>query len=174
MSQNWQQTIKNIPDFPKPGVDFKDITPLLADGEAFSTVIDLMADFCQQDDISPDELACPEARGFIFASALAYRLNIGFLPIRKPGKLPRKTASNRYELEYGSDELQIHLEDIVPGKQIVLVDDVLATGGTMASCVKLLQEHGADVRACLFLMELEALGGRQKLAGVKVHSLVKY
>lgn len=174
MSQNWTQYIKNIPDFPKPGIDFKDITPLLANGEAFRQVIDAMAEFCTKDNIDPDVLACPEARGFIFASALAYRLDIGFLPIRKPGKLPRKIASNTYDLEYGTDELQIHVEDIRAGQRIVLVDDVLATGGTMASCIKLLQEHGADVRACLFLMELEGLGGREKLQNVTIHSLVKY
>lgn len=179
MSQNWTQYIKNIPDFPKPGIDFKDITPLLSNGEAFKQVIELMADICGKDDVDPDVLACPEARGFIFASALAYRLEIGFLPIRKPGKLPRKTASNTYDLEYGSDELQIHVDDIRAGQRIVLVDDVLATGGTMASCIKLLQEHGADVRACVFLMELEGLGGREKIESAKlqnvtIHSLVKY
>lgn len=174
MSQNWQQYIKNIPDFPKPGIDFKDITPLLAKGEAFAKVINLMADICQQPNMAPTCLACPEARGFIFASALAYRLSIGFLPIRKPGKLPRKTASNHYDLEYGSDELQIHVEDIKPGQRIILVDDVLATGGTMASCIELLKAHGADVRACLFLMELGGLGGREKLQNVTIHSLITY
>ncbi len=174
MSKNWTQYIKNIPNFPKPGIDFKDITPLLSNGESFHQAIDLMADICAKEDVNPDILACPEARGFIFASALAYRLKIGFLPIRKPGKLPRRTASNSYDLEYGSDELQIHVDDIRPRQRIVLVDDVLATGGTMASCIKLLEEHGADVRACIFLMELSGLGGREKLQNVTIHTLVKY
>ncbi len=177
-NSNWQDYILNIEDYPKPGINFKDITPLIGHAHAFKTVIDLLAELCQKGDINPEQLACPEARGFMFGSALAYRLGTGFLPIRKPGKLPRKTCGVEYELEYGTDTLQMHSEDIIEGQRVVLIDDVLATGGTMAACVKILREHGAIVPACVFVMELDGLGGREKISeqcpDVEILSLVHY
>ncbi|MBS9781090.1 MAG: adenine phosphoribosyltransferase [Gammaproteobacteria bacterium] len=177
-SKNWQDYILNIPNYPKDGVDFKDITPLIGHAEPFKEVIDLLAEVCEKEEIKPEQLACPEARGFMFGSALAYRLGTGFLPVRKPGKLPRKTCGVEYELEYGTDMLQMHSEDIIEGQRVVLIDDVLATGGTMAACVKLLQDHGAIVTACVFVMELDFLNGREKIIqqcpNVQVHSLIHY
>jgi len=174
----WQDYILNIPDYPEPGVNFKDITPLIGNARAFATVIDLLATFCQENALCPEQLACPEARGFIFGSALAYRLGTGFLPLRKPGKLPRKTCAATYQLEYGIDELQMHQGDIVKGERIALIDDVLATGGTMTACIELLKAQGAEVVACLFVMELDFLGGRQRMTSIfpdlVVHSLVHY
>ncbi len=175
---NWQDYILDIPDYPKAGINFKDITPLIGHADAFKTAIDLLAEICENNNISPEQLACPEARGFMFGSALAYRLGTGFLPIRKPGKLPRQTCGVEYELEYGTDILQMHAEDIIEGQRVVLIDDVLATGGTMAACVKILQDHGAIVPACVFVMELDGLDGRKKITqqcpDVQVHSLVNY
>ncbi|MBS9777704.1 MAG: adenine phosphoribosyltransferase [Gammaproteobacteria bacterium] len=177
-NSNWQDYILNIPDYPKPGISFKDITPLVGHSDAFKTVIDLLADVCQKDSINPEQLACPEARGFMFGSALAYRLGTGFLPIRKPGKLPRQTCGVEYELEYGTDTLQMHSEDIIEGQRVVLIDDVLATGGTMAACAKILRDHGAIVPACVFVMELDGLGGRKKIQSqcpdIDVISLIHY
>ncbi|PIE45216.1 MAG: adenine phosphoribosyltransferase [Gammaproteobacteria bacterium] len=174
----WQDYIINIPDYPKPGVGFKDITPLIGHAQAFKSVIDELAVICERGDIRPEQLACPEARGFMFGSALAYRLGTGFLPVRKPGKLPRKTCGVEYELEYGTDSLQMHAEDIIEGQRVVLIDDVLATGGTMAACVKILQDNGAIVPACVFVMELDGLRGREKITqqcpAVQVHSLITY
>lgn len=175
---NWQDYILDVTDYPKAGINFKDITPLVGHADAFKSVIDLLADVCNQADIAPEQLACPEARGFMFGSALAYRLGTGFLPVRKPGKLPRQTCGVEYELEYGTDILQMHSDDIIEGQRVVLIDDVLATGGTMAACVKMLQDHGAIVPACVFVMELDGLGGRKKITSqcpnVQVHSLVHY
>lgn len=175
---NWQQYILNVPNYPKDGVNFKDITPLVGHADGFKAVIDELADCCRDNNIRPEQLACPEARGFMFGSALAYRLGTGFLPVRKPGKLPRKTCGVEYELEYGTDTLQMHSDDIIEGQRVVLIDDVLATGGTMAACVKLLRDNGAIVPACLFVMELDGLGGREKILekcpDVQVHSLVHY
>lgn len=177
-STNWQQYILNIPDYPKAGVNFKDITPLIGHADGFKAVTDELAALCERDDIRPEQLACPEARGFMFGSALAYRLGTGFLPVRKPGKLPRKTCGVEYELEYGTDVLQMHADDIIEGQRVVLIDDVLATGGTMAACIKLLQDNGAIVPACVFVMELDGLGGREKILSqspeVQVHSLVHF
>lgn len=175
---NWQDYILDIPDYPKAGINFKDITPLVGHADAFKTVIDLLAELCEKDNIKPEQLACPEARGFMFGSALAYRLGTGFLPVRKPGKLPRPTCGVEYELEYGTDTLQMHADDIIEGQRVVLIDDVLATGGTMAACVKMLRDNGAIVPACVFVMELDGLGGREKIMGqcpdVEVLSLVHY
>ncbi|MPV85470.1 adenine phosphoribosyltransferase [Ostreibacterium oceani] len=168
----WHDYILHIPDYPKPGVDFKDITPLIADAAAYQQVIDAMADYCTQNNLQPDQLVCPEARGFMFAPALAYRLGVGFLPLRKPGKLPRQTAFTHYELEYGTDELHIHRDDIVAGKRIVIVDDVLATGGTVAASVALLQSLGANVVACLFVMSIDALGGQQRIQSQHPNTIV--
>lgn len=175
---NWQEHIVDVLDYPKVGVNFKDITPLVGHAGGFKVVIDLLAEVCKRDGIQAEQLACPEARGFMFGSALAYHLGIGFLPIRKPGKLPRQTCGIEYELEYGTDMLQMHSEDIIEGRRVVLIDDVLATGGTMAACVKMLQDHGAIVPACVFVMELDYLAGRKKITkqcpDIEVHSLVHY
>ena len=170
---DWQDLVIDIPDYPKPGITFKDITPLLADGKGFRAAIEEMALFCEREDLLPDVLACPEARGFIFASALAQRLGIGFIPLRKPGKLPRKTASFNYDLEYGQDTLEVHAEDITPGMRIMMVDDVLATGGTMSACIQLLESLGGDVIGAAFLLEIADLNGRKKLNNIPVLSLIR-
>lgn len=169
----WQSLVIDIPDYPKPGITFKDITPLLANGTCFRAAIEEMATFCAREDILPDVLACPEARGFIFASALAQRLGIGFIPLRKPGKLPRQTASIEYDLEYGKDNLEVHRDDIKPGMRIMMVDDVLATGGTMGACIRLLESLGGSVIGAAFLLEISALKGREQLGEIPVLSLIK-
>lgn len=170
---NWQDLVITIPDYPKVGIQFKDITPLLANGQGFSAAIEEMAQFCLQNHIRPDVLACPEARGFIFASALAQRLGIGFIPLRKPGKLPREVAKAVYDLEYGQDCLEVHREDVKAGMRILMVDDVLATGGTMGACIKLLQSLNAEVVGAAFLLEIEALEGRKRLPNIPILSLIK-
>ena len=142
---SWHSLIKDIPDYPKAGIVFKDITPLLADGPGFHAAIEEMAQFCEQSGHQPDVLACPEARGFIFASALAY----------------------------GQDTLEVHKDDVKSGVRVMMVDDVLATGGTMAACIELLQSLGAQVIGAAFLMEIEGLHGRDKLGNIEVCSLVK-
>lgn len=169
---SWQDLIITVDDYPKEGVKFKDITPLLANGEAFGQVIDEMADLAVKNG-KPDLLAGCEARGFLFAAALAQKLKIGLIPLRKKGKLPRATVGIEYDLEYGSTVLEVHKDDIPQGTKILLVDDVLATGGTMAASVKLLKDLGAQVSATLFLLELPQLGGREKLQGVEVLSLLQ-
>ncbi len=170
---NWKELVITIPDYPSAGIQFKDITPLLANGAGFKMAIEEMAQFCEQDNICPDVLACPEARGFIFASALAQRLGIGFIPLRKPGKLPREVVKISYGLEYGVDTLEVHKEDIKQGMRILMVDDVLATGGTMSACINLLQSLGAEVVGAAFLLELEGLGGREKFGDLPILSLIK-
>ncbi|SUO97849.1 adenine phosphoribosyltransferase [Suttonella ornithocola] len=170
---DWKELVISIPDYPKPGIIFKDITPLLANGKGFSAAIEEMAQFCEQDGFKPDVLACPEARGFIFASALAQRLGIGFIPLRKPGKLPRPVASLSFDLEYGQDRLEIHKDDIKPNMRVMMVDDVLATGGTMAACVELIEKLGAKVIGAAFLLEIAALEGKEKLKDIPILSLIK-
>lgn len=170
---SWQSLVIDIPDYPKPGITFKDITPLLANGSGFQAAIEEMAQFCLQENIRPDALACPEARGFIFASALAQRLGIGFIPLRKPGKLPRKVARLEYDLEYGKDILEVHAEDVQKDMRILMVDDVLATGGTMSACISLLQNLGAKIIGAAFLLELAELHGRDKLGNIPILSLIK-
>jgi adenine phosphoribosyltransferase len=164
--------IRDIPDFPKPGIVFKDITPLLGHPEAFGKVIEWMAGWFPAGSV--DTVAAAEARGFIFGAPLALRLNAGFVPIRKPGKLPSATLALEYQLEYGSDRLEVHTDALSPGHRILLVDDVLATGGTMRACCDLVQKTGATVVACAFALELGFLGGRQRLAPFEVHSVVIY
>jgi adenine phosphoribosyltransferase len=164
--------IRDIPDFPKPGIVFKDITPLLGDPEAFGTVIERMAGWFPAGSV--DTVAAAEARGFIFGAPLALRLNAGFVPIRKPGKLPSATLALEYQLEYGTDRLEVHTDALAPGRRILLVDDVLATGGTMRACCALVQKTGAQVVACAFALELAFLNGRQRLAPFDVFSLITY
>ena len=163
--------IRHIPDFPKPGIDFLDITPLLLESEVFEYIINKMAE--ELKDIDFDIVACSEARGFIFGAPIAYKLNKGFVPIRKKDKLPGKKISVEYDLEYGVDILEMHADAIKPGQKVVIVDDILATGGTIAANVKLIEKLGGEVAKILFLIELGFLHGQEKLKGYNVCSLIK-
>jgi adenine phosphoribosyltransferase len=164
--------IRNIPDFPKPGILFYDITTLLRDKTGLATLIDALAEHYMDQKI--DLVVGIEARGFIFAPALAYRLNAGFVPVRKPKKLPAKTSSVTYDLEYGSDTLEIHQDAIEKGQRVILVDDLLATGGTMAATAQLVRQLGAEIAGVAFIVELDFLNGRQRLPGLDVFSLLHY
>ena len=167
-----REFIRDIPDFPKPGIAFKDITPLLGSPAAFRASIDALAEKFK--DARIDTIAAAEARGFIFGAPLALKLDAGFVPIRKPGKLPYATVALEYQLEYGTDRLEVHTDAFTPGSRVLLIDDVLATGGTMAACCELIRQTGADVIGCAFLMELSFLDGRSKLAPHEVTSLIIY
>ncbi|MCB1282726.1 MAG: adenine phosphoribosyltransferase [Microthrixaceae bacterium] len=163
--------ITDLPDYPAPGVTFRDITPLLADGSAFNSSIDTIAEpFFGKVDV----VAGIEARGFVFAAPVAVRLGVGFVPVRKPGKLPRDVHRQEYALEYGTDTLEIHSDAVSPGQRVLLVDDVLATGGTAGAAVALLRSVGATVVATSFLVELVGLGGRSRVPDVAVSSIVTY
>jgi adenine phosphoribosyltransferase len=164
--------IRDIPDFPKPGVLFKDITPLLSNADAFRSCIDQFE--ARFRDRGIDVIAAAEARGFIFGAPLAVRMNAGFVPIRKPGKLPYATVAQEYLLEYGADRLEIHSDALAPGHRVLLIDDVLATGGTMRACRDLVHSSGAELVACAFLLELSFLEGRAKLEPTEVFSLITY
>ena len=164
--------VKEIPDFPSEGIIFRDVTPLLKDGEAYRYTIDSLCDFARK--VGAEVIVGPEARGFIFGCPMAYALDIGFVPIRKPGKLPRETVSVSYDLEYGSNVLHMHKDSIEKGQRVLLVDDLLATGGTAAAACSLISQV-AEVIGMAFVIELEDLEGRKKLPeDVKVVSLVKY
>jgi adenine phosphoribosyltransferase len=167
-----KQYIRDVPDFPKPGILFKDITPLLDHPGAFQATIRALADVFRGKGI--DTIAAAEARGFIFGAPLAVELGVGFVPIRKPGKLPYATISYEYQLEYGTDRLEVHTDAFSAGKRVLLIDDVLATGGTMAACKRLVEGTGAQVVACAFVIELSFLNGRSKLAGGDVFSLMTF
>ncbi|PYP82120.1 MAG: adenine phosphoribosyltransferase [Blastocatellia bacterium AA13] len=167
-----KQLIREVPDFPKKGILFYDITTLLKDKLGFATLIDALAEHYLNKDI--DLVLGMEARGFIFGPALAYRLNAGFVPVRKPGKLPAATASLSYDLEYGSNTLEIHRDAIQSGQRVIIVDDLLATGGTAAATVQLAKSLGADVCGVGFVVELDFLNGRDKLKGCDVFSLLHY
>ncbi len=164
--------IRDIPDFPKPGILFKDITPLLANPPAFRNAIDRMADHYRR--VPFDTVAAVEARGFLFAAPLALELARPLVPLRKPGKLPYRTYSLAYDLEYGSAELQVHTDGVGPGQRVLLVDDLLATGGTMQAGCQLVEKVGGEVVGCAFLVELTFLGGREKLKPREVFSLIQY
>ena len=164
--------IRDIPDFPKPGILFKDITPLLAEPPAFAESIERLAAYGRSR--QPDAVAAAEARGFLFAAPLALFLERPLVPLRKPGKLPHRTYSLKYELEYGTAELQMHIDGVAPGARVLLVDDLLATGGTMAAGCQLIEQAGGRVAACAFLVELTFLHGRAKLHPHPVFSLVQY
>jgi adenine phosphoribosyltransferase len=164
--------IRSIPDFPKPGILFRDITPLLADPAVFQCAIRQMA--APFRDAGLDLIAAAEARGFIFAAPLALELNAGLVPIRKPGKLPSEKLSFTYELEYGTDTLEVHADAILPGKNVLVVDDLLATGGTVEACCRLVEKAGGQVAGCVFLIELCALGGARRIADYRTFSLIKY
>lgn len=167
-----KKRIRDIKDFPKKGILFKDITTLLADPSSFQRAIDLMAHRHFNKGI--EAVVGVEARGFIMGAAMAYKLGTGVLLVRKPGKLPFRTISMTYELEYGTDRLEIHEDAIHPGMRVIVADDVLATGGTMAAVVALLDKLGAEIVECSFLAELTNLKGREKLKGRKVFSLLKF
>jgi adenine phosphoribosyltransferase len=164
--------IRNVPDFPKPGIQFKDITPLLADSGAFAYACARLAAHYAKAEV--DAIAAAEARGFLFAAPMALELRVPLVPLRKPGKLPYQTLSYKYELEYGTAELHMHVDGVKPGAKVLLVDDVLATGGTMAAACKLIEQSGASVVGCAFLIELAFLNGRAPLAGYECFSLVSY
>jgi adenine phosphoribosyltransferase len=164
--------IRDIPDFPKPGILFKDITPLLADPPAFQEAIDRMAARYRARPV--DTVAAVEARGFLFAAPLALTLKKPLVPLRKPGKLPYRTYSLSYDLEYGSAELHVHTDGVSSGSHVLLVDDLLATGGTMKAGCQLVEKAGGTVVSCCFLVELTFLGGREKLAPHEVFSLIQY
>ena len=164
--------IREVPDFPKPGVGFKDITPLLADPEAFGVVVDRLAEHLLGGKV--DKVVGVEARGFVLAAPVALRLGAGFVPVRKVGKLPWTTASETYELEYGTDRLEIHQDAIAPGERVAIIDDVLATGGTAAATARLVESLGGEVVSLGFLIELTFLGGAARLAGRSRLSLLTY
>lgn len=164
--------IRGVPDFPKPGILFYDITTLLKDRVGFAKLIDAFSEYYLNQQI--DVVMGIEARGFIFGPALAYRLNAGFVPVRKPKKLPAETIRYTYDLEYGSDTLEIHKDAIQPGQRVVIVDDLLATGGTALASVNLAKQLGGEIMGLAFVVELDALGGRKKLEGYDVHSLIHY
>jgi adenine phosphoribosyltransferase len=164
--------IRDVPDFPKPGIVFKDITTLLRDEALFRRALDLMSVMCG--DLAVDKVVAIESRGFILGGALALRLGAGFVPVRKPGKLPWKARRASYELEYGSDSLEIHEDALKPGERALVVDDVIATGGTARAVGELVAALGATVAAFAFLIELGFLDGRAKLAGSEIRSLIRY
>lgn len=166
------QAIRNIPDFPKAGIQFKDITPVLADPRLFAASIDLLTNNFQPGSV--DAVVGIDARGFIFAAAAAYRLKCGFVPVRKRGKLPYTTYEESYDLEYGSNTIAIHTDAIKPGSRVLLIDDLLATGGTAAAAASLLQRLNVSILEMTFLIELSFLNGRDRLKGFPVRSLVVY
>ena len=167
-----EKVIRDIPDFPKEGIVFKDITPLLKDPVALKEAHSRIADHFKDKEI--DLIAGAESRGFIFGMGVAMLMGVGFVPIRKPGKLPYTTHSESYDLEYGSDSLEVHTDAFSKGQKVLLIDDLLATGGTMSACEKLVEKCGAEVAGCAFLIELAFLNGREKLKTDEVFSVLKY
>jgi adenine phosphoribosyltransferase len=167
-----EAAIRNVPDFPKPGIQFKDITPVLANARLFSGAIDLLVETFSPGDI--DAVVGIDARGFIFAAAAATKLHAGFVPVRKRGKLPFTTIEQDYALEYGHATVAIHTDALPPGARVLLIDDLLATGGTSAAAAALVQKLGGKILETVFLIELQFLNGREKLAGLPVRSLIKY
>lgn len=167
-----KEKIRVIEDFPKEGISFKDITTLLKDKEAYHYTVDTMVNICKGTGV--DVVVGPEARGFVLGAPVAYGLEVGFVLVRKPGKLPAATVNYEYELEYGKDILEIHKDAIEPGQRVVIVDDLLATGGTALTTTKLVEKLGGKVVGLVFAMELNALNGRQTLEGYNVHTLIQY
>jgi adenine phosphoribosyltransferase len=172
--EGFKGKIRTVPDWPKKGVMFRDITTLLKDGPTFRELIDGLVERYEGEKI--DVVAGIESRGFIIGAALAHRLGIGFVPVRKAGKLPAETISEEYELEYGKSKLEIHVDSIIPGQKVLLVDDLLATGGTALTACNLIGKLGGKIAECVFLVDLPDLGGRKKLenAGYKVSSVVEF
>jgi len=167
-----REHIVDVPDFPEPGVVFKDLTPLLAHVDAFRFTVDALADHYAG--IGVDLVVGVEARGFVLAAPLAYRLGVGLVPARKPGKLPRRSVSQAYDLEYGTDTLEMHHDAIGPGDRVLLIDDVLATGGTAAAAAEMIAQTGAEILGVGVLMELAFLAGRERLDGYDVHAVLVY
>lgn len=167
-----KEKIRVIDGFPKPGISFKDVTTILSDGEAFKYVIDKLAELAK--DKKVDIVVGPEARGFVFGAPLAYALGAGFVPVRKPGKLPAETLRYEYDLEYGTDTLEMHKDAIKKGQRVLIVDDLLATGGTISSVAKLVNELGGEIVGFNFIVELTELKGREKLGDYEITSLVEY
>lgn len=166
------EAVRDVPDFPKPGILFKDITPILASGELFALAIDLFAAACTGKNIH--KIVGIDARGFMFGAATAYKLGLGFVPVRKKGKLPYKTESAAYQLEYGEAVVEMHIDAIEPGERVVLIDDLLATGGTAAAAAKLINKVGGELVEAQFLIELEFLDGRKNLDSLPIQSFLKY
>ncbi len=170
--QRLKDKIRNIPDFPEPGIQFKDITPLVKDPATLRLAVhQLMFPFLGEHITA---VAGMEARGFIFGSLVAWDLGVGFVPLRKPGKLPHDVESASYELEYGSNTLEIHKDALTRADRVLLIDDLLATGGTAAASCELVQKTGADIVGCAFVIELDDLGGRERLSDYRLHSLIHY
>jgi len=172
-SEQLKSAIRDIPDFPKPGIVFKDITPILGDGQLFQRVIDHLSNEAQK--ANPSKVVSIDARGFLFGAAVAYKLGLGCVLVRKKGKLPFKTVGSLYQLEYGDAEMEMHIDSIGDGERVVLVDDLLATGGTSGAAVNLVQKIGGVVGSALFVIELAFLNGRERLPpDVPVYSMVQY
>ncbi len=170
--QRLKAKIRDIPNFPEPGIIFRDITPLVADPATMQlTVYQLLQPFLGE---TINAVAGMEARGFIFGSLAAWELSVGFIPLRKPGKLPYDVQSASYDLEYGTAALEVHTDAVNPGDKILLIDDLIATGGTAAASCKLVEELGGEIAGCAFVIELDALNGREKLSNYRVHSLLHY
>ncbi|WP_273399527.1 adenine phosphoribosyltransferase [Traorella massiliensis] len=169
---NLKDYIASVQDFPIEGILFRDITPLMANGEAFQEACNRIRDFAQSKGAAV--IVGPESRGFIFGCPVAKDLGIGFIPVRKPNKLPRETVSIKYDLEYGSNELQMHADSIKKGDKVVIIDDLLATGGTVEATIKLVEKMGGEVVGCSFLIELSDLNGRDLLKNYDVYSVMKY
>lgn len=169
---NYKDFIAAIPDYPKEGVLFRDITPLMQNGEAFKSACKELVEFAKE--VNADVIVGPESRGFIFGCPVAYELGIGFIPIRKPNKLPRETISINYDLEYGSNTLEMHKDAIKKGQRVLIIDDLLATGGTVKGTISLVEELGGEVVGCGFLIELANLHGRDLLKDCKVKTLITY
>lgn len=167
-----REYIASIEGFPKEGIIFRDVTPLLADGDAFHDACDRLIEFARR--LEADVIVGPESRGFMFGCPVSYALGIGFVPVRKPNKLPRKTLSCSYDLEYGSNTLEMHVDGIRPGQRVVIIDDLLATGGTVEATVKMIKELGGEPVGCAFIIELSDLHGRDALSGMEVLSLLTY
>ena len=172
MALDLQTKVRDVPDFPTAGIVFKDVMPLIADAEYFRETIDRLAEWARPR--TPDIILGAEARGFIFGGALAYSLRCGFVPARKPGKLPWNTIEATYDLEYGTDTLEVHADAFANGARVVVLDDVLATGGTARAKIELVEQLGGEVVGALFVIELAFLHGRDKLAGYDVHTLIVY
>lgn len=171
-SRELKDAIRSVPDFPKKGIVFRDITTLIRDARLFRLSVDAVCDWCRDKGI--DTVVCMESRGFIFGAAIAYALGAGVVPVRKKGKLPHKTFSAEYELEYGTDSLEIHRDAFPKGSTVLIVDDLLATGGTAAATARLAKNLDAKIAGIVFIIELTFLKGREKLKGFDVHSLVQY
>lgn len=167
-----RQLIREIPDFPKPGILFYDITTILKDAEGLRTTLDLLVEQFEGQGI--EQVVAMESRGFIFGTPVAARIGAGFVPVRKPGKLPAEISSESYDLEYGSDTLEIHTDAIEKGQKVVIIDDLLATGGTAEAAIRLVESLGGEVVTALFVIELDFLEGRKRLSGTKVQSLIHY